>query len=289
MEIIYQRNIDHSFMILQGLEDGGIEEYEEEMLTRNRIPSLLRFYKVSHNGEDQYWYDITGMKSLGEYISEEGLSEQSLYQIMVNLSLSMKESNQYLLKQEHLLLTKDTIYIRKGQQFEMLFTYGVKESTDLMGGIQELFEYFLTVVDHTNKGVMEKCYELYRMAKEDNAPLEELVAYVSDVDGMIPQELNPSGIDGFQEEMIFQTDSMTEDLPQEVGEKNGKGKLSSLRQLQPKDLADELKSRVRSTFREVTKKAMDKYRGKVRSDRKAKPENFIYDPGVDFDSDDTIN
>ena len=31
MEIIYQRNIDHSFMILQGLEDGGIEEYEEEI------------------------------------------------------------------------------------------------------------------------------------------------------------------------------------------------------------------------------------------------------------------
>ena len=62
MMMTYKRNSNQSYMILEGEE--GDSGYEETMLRENTVSSLLDFHTMEINSSLQFWYEITGKKSL---------------------------------------------------------------------------------------------------------------------------------------------------------------------------------------------------------------------------------
>ena len=60
-EIIYERKMTGSFMILKG---ENVKQLDEKILLKNSIDGMLKMEKCYINNAVQYWYNISGMQSL---------------------------------------------------------------------------------------------------------------------------------------------------------------------------------------------------------------------------------
>ena len=111
MEIHYERKANQSFMVMEGK---AVEQtYEEEMLRQNEIKILLSFYTIEMNRRIQYWYDITGKQSLRDYLEREGLYPENMKEILLYLGIAYEEMTNYLISQEHLYMSADTVFVEQ--------------------------------------------------------------------------------------------------------------------------------------------------------------------------------
>ena len=160
MEVTYQRNVNRNYMILEG--QAMEETYEESMLAENHIKALLSFYTIHANGKTQYWYDITGLHSLRDFVSQEGVEIKTIYQIIVYLGIALDEINRYLLSQERLLLGPDTVFLSRNQkESDLVLCYCPVASEDFTMSLLSIMELFLTEVDHNKIELTKLCYALY--------------------------------------------------------------------------------------------------------------------------------
>ena len=65
-------------MIIEG--NGYESNYEEQMLRENEVNNLLSFYTIKINQQIQFWYDISGKRSLRDCVEQEGITEEMLEQ-----------------------------------------------------------------------------------------------------------------------------------------------------------------------------------------------------------------
>ncbi len=177
MERMYQRNLNRSYMILEGSD--VVENFEAKMLSQNKIAVLLSFYTVKADGRVQYWYDITGMRSLKDYVEQEGLEIQTIYQIVLYLSIAMDEINKHLLSQNHLVISPDTVFVDRSRSESLLkICYCASADEDFSAAVLSILEMFLSEVDHRKEEVTKLCYELYQMVAEEEFRFEDLLEQI---------------------------------------------------------------------------------------------------------------
>jgi len=179
LDIHYERKANQSFMVVEGEPcDLG---YEEMMLRQNEIKILLSFYTVEMNRRIQYWHDITGKQSLRDYLEREGLYPENLNQIIIYLGIAYEELTKYLISQQHILVTVDTVFVvQQGRQIELFFCYRPFEDMTVQQQLMNLMEYFLTIVDHKMQDFMKLCYDLYEAVSRGDFTMQQLQEKVDD-------------------------------------------------------------------------------------------------------------
>lgn len=179
MEIQYQRELQKSYMILEG--DPADVGYEEQMLRENEIRTLLAFYTVELNRRIQFWYDITGKKSLRDYTEQKGLDMAMLQKIVTYLGIAYGEIRKYLIAQDHIYVSPDTVFVEDRESgFLLLLCYCPFARGSLQEQMMELMEYFLTIVDHKEEAVTQACYKLYEIVASGNFSMESMQEVVSE-------------------------------------------------------------------------------------------------------------
>ena len=174
MKVQYQKGKYKRFMILDG--DKYPENYETEMMRSNNINALLPFYAVEKDGKTQYWYDITGQKSLEEYLIQEGIDLDVLYKIFVYLKLAVDEIQNYLIAEEHILMQPDTVFIKKENEGGIGLCYFPQNNTDIP--LLPIGEYLINNTDHRDKEVTLICYKLYEMIQEPGFLYTDLISEI---------------------------------------------------------------------------------------------------------------
>ncbi|MCR5668547.1 MAG: FHA domain-containing protein [Lachnospiraceae bacterium] len=173
MDIRYERKANQSFMVIEGepCEVG----YEEQMLRQNEVKILLSFYTIEMNRHIEYWHDITGKQSLRDYLEREGLNPETLRQVVLYLGIAYEELTRYLISQEHLYVSADTVFVKKdGLQVAMFFCYRPYVNMTVQEQLLSLWEYFLTIVDHKMEEFMTMCYEIYDLIMSGCFTMEEI-------------------------------------------------------------------------------------------------------------------
>lgn len=173
LETVYKRTLDISSMILFGEMAGA--EYEIFMQQKNQIPGFLKMEMILSDGIEQYWYDITGKRSLDSYLEAMHLKNQQFMQLMEQILEAQQQLTRYLLREEALLLDPEYIFWDPRKE-RFFFCYCPAGSEESVRQVRELLEYLLQKLDHKDMEAVQNGYGVYQGMVEENSSLRQVMA-----------------------------------------------------------------------------------------------------------------
>lgn len=173
MEIRYQRNLNHNYLII--VDDNIAEnDYQLQMITKNAIKGLLNCTIHRVDSEVQLYYEISSRYPLKQMYERKKMSYRELKEVLMHMLAVTKTMEEYLLDERHLLFGAEFIYINPGSQIaEFCFYPGY--SRDVGKSFHEVIEYILDCVDYKDEKAVALAYELYKCTAADNCSVQELL------------------------------------------------------------------------------------------------------------------
>ena len=171
-ETVYKRKMNSSYMILWGEMDSPL--YEIVMQQRNTIRGLLKLEVIVADGVEQYWYDITGKRSLDTYLKSRTLDGRLLLTLLSQLNQVQEEAGHYLLAQERISLEPEYIFFDNNEE-KLYFTFCPAIHKEQAMHLTELMEYLLQKIDHTDQVAVKIGYEVYQKSVEENSSLSQIL------------------------------------------------------------------------------------------------------------------
>lgn len=183
MEITYKRNLNQSYMILAL--PAQYSGYQLHMCRQNRIAGLLRFETMGQEGMTEFWYEITGMRSLDHILESNEFSAELLVKMIETLAAVCRGIRPYLLEEEGILLDPDSIYVEHGTK-KVYFAYCPGRQGAVTENFRRLMEYLLTRINHENEQLVLASYAVYQQTAAEAYSLEEILRSIgtdTDVSG----------------------------------------------------------------------------------------------------------
>lgn len=172
MEITYKRNLSQSYMILTlPVQYSG---YQLHMCRQNRIANLLHFETMGQDGKMQFWYEITGMRSLDHLMESNDFSAEMLLKMIETLAAVCRGIRPYLLEEEGIMLIPEAVYVEHGTK-QFCFAYCPGMQGAVMDGFRRLVEYLLTKINHEDEQLVLATYEVYQRVTAGSYSLEDIL------------------------------------------------------------------------------------------------------------------
>ncbi len=166
MKLTYKRDLSHSYMVASGHKK--VEAYEEKMLESNEISVLLPYHTTELDGDVQYWYDITGKRSLRDYLTQEKVTKEHLQAVLEALCSACCQLEEYLIAQERVLFSVDGIFVEySGEGCEVSLGYCPLKDRDMRREFQSITEHLIAEVNHEDEELRKICYDLYEESLRD--------------------------------------------------------------------------------------------------------------------------
>jgi len=176
MEITYERGINGTYMILPGQSDPQAG-YAKRMILENHIGGFLTVAQRCHEEGDSYEYKVSSMISLAEYLEHQPLRAVVLKQWVFSLCQAVAQLEEYLLTEEYLWLTPETVFLRGSEtepfQGNFYFCLYPDVKQDAKEQLRHLLKYLMERTDPTDEVCAQMCYELYGSVQKDNFCLQE--------------------------------------------------------------------------------------------------------------------
>ena len=174
MEITYQRTPAESHMVITG--QMGDVGFEEEMLRNNEVPVLLGFYTTVYDGSLQFWYNITGKKSLRDFAEQEGVTTEHIRMVFEYISLAYRSLSEYLIGDENVFLSPDTVFMEKKKSvWQMFFIYCPMEHEGFAHQIREIVNFYVESTDKRQREVTDLLKTILEITKEEGFSLKEIL------------------------------------------------------------------------------------------------------------------
>lgn len=162
MQISKERGYGKKYLIIKG--KGIKNNYEIEFLKNNEVGALLPFYTIEKNGEVEYWYDITGKKSIEEYVEENGIELNVLFKIFSYAKEAFFKISEYLIKEENIFIRKDTMFLGNSKMYLCYYPEKIKEGN----GFSNIGECIIENTDNCSEDIIKIAYSLYQeMSRKD--------------------------------------------------------------------------------------------------------------------------
>ena len=175
-EISYERDLQGAYMELPAAAD-GTQKYQRSMILENTIQGCLTLREQKGQDGTTYRYTISSLVSLPEYLDHDPLTEDLIKQLVFCLYQVIAELGEYLLQEEYLLLTPETIFLRsrgtEQKSWDVLFCLYPDGGQDWKKSLQDLLKYLMAHTDGTQERSGPLCYELYGLLQKDNFCLRE--------------------------------------------------------------------------------------------------------------------
>lgn len=178
MMITYKRASNQNYMIMEG-EEQSIG-YEKDMLQENTIPSLLTFFTMEVNEYPQYWYEITGKKSLRDFFDQEGVTIENLKIAFYGIKDALEVLADYLITEEHIYMDSDTIYFNQSNKQTVSLCYTPFRHESYTEQLRSVMEYIISVVDHHKSDVTRACYRMYELTEQSRFTVLDLIAVLEE-------------------------------------------------------------------------------------------------------------
>lgn len=178
MEITYERGINGTYMILPS-QIGQQKGYAKRMILENSIRGCLPVEKRCQEDGESYEYKVSSLISLAEYLEHHPLKASVLKQWVFSLCQTVTELGEYLLTEEHLWLTPETVFLRgsetdpfEGNFYFCLYPHGEQDRKEQL---RQLLKYLMERTDPADGSCAVLCYELYGSVQKENFCLREFM------------------------------------------------------------------------------------------------------------------
>ena len=111
MEVSYQRDMNHNYMILKCEDDLHEESYETRMIFANKIPGLLPCHIRYIDGKTYLGYDVTCRQSLSVFCESRKQGRKEIRNILGSILDTISVMEEYLLSPDHLILDPQLVLV----------------------------------------------------------------------------------------------------------------------------------------------------------------------------------
>ncbi len=176
MNVTYRREMKHNYLIIEQ-DDSYMQGYEENMLKENQISGLLKFQLKQIDNRKYFYYEITSKQPLSRILEFHSINKQELINLITGIAQILNRLPAYLLKEDHILLQPDFIYIEPEQFFVSLCMIPGRDRK-FSEEMRELLRYLLGKIDHQDKECVVMAYALYQESVKDNYSMDALAELV---------------------------------------------------------------------------------------------------------------
>jgi len=160
MEVVEGLNNRYVRMLIRENRREGMEGYRSRIVQKNKITHLLRIDKRYIDGAEYFYFDITGLKSMRQLVSEEAMTVEKMNAFIDALEETLQKVEEYLLLQAELCLQPEyVLYDEKHEKWRFMYVpdYEGQQAVD----IGELVEVIMDRVDCENEDDLERFYHFY--------------------------------------------------------------------------------------------------------------------------------
>lgn len=165
MKIEYQSDIKNQYLILKPEKEGD-NGYQTKMLMENKLDGLLPVHILTINCWEEYYYDISGLQSLEEYLTIHMLEAEELKGFMKGLEKLLEGMEEYLLEADKLYMKPEQVYVDKNSKI-LCFCYNPYTEEGFSEGLRKLFQYFLQKLDYQDKDGVNLAYKAYQKVSRE--------------------------------------------------------------------------------------------------------------------------
>ncbi len=156
MDITYKRMGLKTYLVI-GKNDNTISGFHEKMITRNRIPYLIRMMPQNIDGRTYYYYDIQGRVNMETLYSVRTMSASEVSCFLEKLSAMLSELQRYLLLPGDIIFDPANIWFSL-DNMEPGFIYVPEKRGDHQEGARELAEYIALRADPEDREAAGMAY-----------------------------------------------------------------------------------------------------------------------------------
>ena len=218
MKIEYLRTAQNSYMIVKDA-DFAFAPYELQMVLHNKLRNLVPLQIIVADGKVEYWYDVTGLKSLEQKIAVNVADGMVIRQILEGICAIKTELESYLLDDRDIDYHASMIFWNRTGE-EILFCYipGYRNANG--GGVRELFEEILQNLNHSDSEAVRMAYGIYERCSGEEPVMEDYREYLYGKEKSRSQK-EKTDITNKSEELFLQKSALQEEETNPAWE-NGK-------------------------------------------------------------------
>lgn len=167
------KELNKTWLILEGEEPVPTENYQTRMLMGNMIPSILKVRLQQLDGRSRLCFDITSRQSLEEVCQDEVIGAGQIRMILESCLRAAEEMQEYLLDIDQLIIEPEYIFTAAGEK-RLYFCCFPDEKKDFRLQLTYLMEYLLPRLDHADPEAVSVGYHAYRSMMEDRFSMEAM-------------------------------------------------------------------------------------------------------------------
>ncbi len=179
LQIEYKKDMQKNYLIIKQPNTITKKSYEMKMLINNQIQGLLNMELRTIDGNEEYYYNITGKQPMSVLFQKETLKENQIRGILLEIINTLKRGKEYLLLEENFILSPEYIYLDLEQlKPELIYFSDYKKS--IREQILQLIEYMMDKVDYEDKKAVFLIYGIYKVSREEHITFEKLLKFLEE-------------------------------------------------------------------------------------------------------------
>ena len=169
-EILYERNLTGSYMKIPVSLNA---KFDEKIMLKRKLPGILPVERCFVNGHGQYWYNISGKQSLDTYCKVRNIGIDFIERMIISICNQIEILEWNLIDTNCLMLDPELVFVTN-QNGEIIFTIYPGEHTSLTLEFQQLMEYLLTKIDHSDTQAVQAAYAIYEKTLDDTYSIVDI-------------------------------------------------------------------------------------------------------------------
>jgi len=180
IDIEYRRSNGRSYMVYK--DEVIYNGFDIQMVQQNHIKGLVPLEVIASEGKEQYWYDISGFQALDTWVEDQRVGADELKAILLSYRETLRQCRRYLLDERCVSLSKENVFISSKDK-GISFCYMPFEIRDSSESVIELFEYYMTIMDHSDGRGVKNCYDAYEESRKPNALIDDIIVCFENTGG----------------------------------------------------------------------------------------------------------
>ncbi|MDT3845052.1 MAG: DUF6382 domain-containing protein [Bacillota bacterium] len=173
MEVRYQREMTHNYMMIRAEKPEWSENYTCHMMEENAIPGLLAF-QTRHTGQGvDFYYEITSRQPLNRIFERKKPDGETIRKVMSQILDTLWVLEDYLLVEEGLVMDASYIYADPDtMEIRLCFVPGLY--MDFAEKMKDFLRWIMERADHRDSRAVMLSYDLYEASLRENYGAEDL-------------------------------------------------------------------------------------------------------------------
>ena len=175
MEIGFKRDLNQNHMTIKGDTISDADDYQIRMLMENSIDGFLKMELRIIEREIIFFYDIRQKQTIGQFYEHKTISFIQLKAILFGIHNALLCGSRYLIEEKHIILDPDYIYVNP-ENLHLSLVFFTEHEKDIKESFRSFADYILLHIDHKEDKAVILAYQLYKITREENYTLEEILA-----------------------------------------------------------------------------------------------------------------